>query len=92
MDKLKTCLFWDTESGFGHLRGRALGFELLLTALTLKPPNSKLLVAEWIHFTLFGIISPTVRTKSIHFLGLMNSATKNFTPKPYVRREAFCIP
>ena len=34
------------------------------------------LVAEWIHFTLFGIISPTIKTKSVHVLELMNSATK----------------
>ena len=25
------------------------------------------LVAEWIHFTLFGIISPTVKLKSVLF-------------------------
>ena len=34
------------------------------------------LVAEWIHFTLFGKILPTYKTKSVDFLGLMNSATK----------------
>ena len=37
-------------------------------------PQTFILVAEWIHFTLFGIISPTIRPK-VHFLGLMNSAT-----------------
>ena len=31
----------------------------------------KVLVAEWIHFTLF-------KTKSVHFGGLMNSATKTW--------------
>ena len=35
-----------------------------------------LLVDEWIHFTLFGIILPTIKTKRVHFWGLMNSATK----------------
>ena len=33
------------------------------------------LVAEWMHFTLSGIILPTIKLK-VHFLGLMNSATK----------------
>ena len=33
------------------------------------------LVAQWIHFTLFGIITHS-KTKSVNFLGLMNSATK----------------
>ena len=36
-----------------------------------------LLVAEWIHFTLFGIILPTIKLKVYTILGgLMNSATK----------------
>ena len=34
------------------------------------------LVAEWIHFTLFGIILPTIKLKAYAFWGLMNSATK----------------
>ena len=34
----------------------------------------KTLVAEWIHFTLFGIISPTIKLKVYAFGGLMNSA------------------
>ena len=36
-----------------------------------------LFVAEWIHFTLFGINNIThYETRSVHFLGLMNSAFK----------------
>ena len=35
-----------------------------------------ILVAEWIHFTLFGIRLPTVKLKVYTFGGLMNSATK----------------
>ena len=31
-------------------------------------------VAEWIHFTLVGIILPSI--KAVYTLGLMNSATK----------------
>ena len=35
------------------------------------PANSKLsLVAEWIHFTLFGIILPTIEVKVYTFGGL----------------------
>ena len=34
------------------------------------------IVAEWIHFTLFGIIVPTIKLKMYPFWGLMNSATK----------------
>ena len=34
------------------------------------------LVAEWIHFTLFWIILPTIKLKVYTFGGLMNSATK----------------
>ena len=34
------------------------------------------LVAEWIHFTLFGIILPTIKRKVYTFGGFMNSATK----------------
>ena len=33
------------------------------------------LVAEWIHFTLFGIILPTIKLKVYTFWWLMNSAT-----------------
>ena len=29
------------------------------------------------YFTLFGILLPTTKTKSVYFLGLMNSATKD---------------
>ena len=41
------------------------------------------LVAEWIHFTLFGILLPTThyKTESLHFWGLMNSATKILYPQ-----------
>ena len=34
------------------------------------------LVAEWIHFTLLGIIRPTLKQKVYTFGGLMNSATR----------------
>ena len=35
------------------------------------------LVAEWIHFTLFGIILPTMKLKVYTFgVGLMNSGTQ----------------
>ena len=34
------------------------------------------LVAEWIHFTLFGDNNTHYKTDSVHCLGLMNSATK----------------
>ena len=43
--------------------------------------NVVILVAEWIHFTHFGIILP-YKTESVHFLGLMNSATKSSSPLP----------
>ena len=33
-------------------------------------------LAEWIHFTLFWDIITHYKTESVHFLGLMNSATK----------------
>ena len=36
----------------------------------------RFLVAEWIQFTLFGILSPTIKLKVCTFGGLMNSATK----------------
>ena len=39
-------------------------------------PERVPLVAEWIHFILLGIILPTIKVESVHFLGLMNSATK----------------
>ena len=34
------------------------------------------LVAEWIQFTLLGIILPTIKPKVYTFWGLMNSATR----------------
>ena len=34
------------------------------------------LIAEWIHFTLFWIIPPTIKLKVYTFGGLMNSATR----------------
>ena len=37
---------------------------------------TEFLVAEWIHFTLFGMVSPTINPKVYTFGGLMNSATK----------------
>ena len=39
-------------------------------------PNIIVLVAEWIHFTLVGIILPTIKLKVRTLGGLMNSATK----------------
>ena len=36
----------------------------------------KALVAEWIHFTVFGAILPTIELKVYAFWGLVNSATK----------------
>ena len=39
-------------------------------------PKPILLVAEWAHFTLFGILYSPVELKVYTFLGLMNSATK----------------
>ena len=50
-----------------------------------------LLVAEWIHFTLFGIILPTIKLKVYTFWGLMNSATK-MHPKPYTLNRSKYIP
>ena len=38
------------------------------------------LVAGQIHFTLFGIILPTIKLKVYTFLGLVNSATKSRFP------------
>ena len=38
------------------------------------------LVAEWIHFILFGILLPTRKLKVYTFGGLMNSATKLHCP------------
>ena len=44
----------------------------------------KILVAERIHFRLFGIILPTIKLKVYTFGGLMNSATKyNRKPSSY---------
>ena len=43
-----------------------------------------LLVAEWIHFTLFGIILPTVTLQVYTFGGLMNSAAKNWDYPTYL--------
>ena len=36
----------------------------------------RVLVAEWIHYTLFGIELPTIKLKVYTFGGLLNSATK----------------
>ena len=36
------------------------------------------LVADWIHFTLFEIILPTIKLKVYTFGGLRSSATKMF--------------
>ena len=38
----------------------------------------KVLVVEWIHFTLFGIILPTIKLKVCTAGALMNSATKKY--------------
>ena len=43
------------------------------------------LVAEWIHFTLFGIVLPTLKPKVYTFGGLMNSATKYTREFVFVR-------
>ena len=37
-------------------------------------------VEGWIHFTLFGIILPTIKLKVYTFWGLMNSAIKVLSP------------
>ena len=36
----------------------------------------RVLVAEWIHYTFFGIELPTIKLKVYTFWGLLNSATK----------------
>ena len=41
-----------------------------------RPSNIPDLVAEWIHFTLFVIVLPTIKLKVCTFWGLMNPATK----------------
>ena len=38
----------------------------------------RILVAGWMHFTLFGIIFPTIKLKVYTCWGLMNSATKEW--------------
>ena len=57
---------------------------IIVRHLVFGVPN---LVAEWIHFTLFGIILPTIKLK-VYTFGLMNSATKpkrdlNFENHPF---------
>ena len=51
------------------------------------------LVAEWIHFTLLGrILTHYNKTESVHFLGLVNSATKiikNSEPSCRILGESF---
>ena len=51
-------------------------------------PYTLNLVAEWIHFTLFGIILATIILKVYTFWGLMNSATK-YTLKPQTQNLEF---
>ena len=53
----------------------SLGFRLRSLVLERHDPETHL-VAEWIHFTLFGIILPTIKLKVYTSGGLMNSATK----------------
>ena len=43
----------------------------------------ELFVAEWIHFTLLGIILPTLKLKVYTFLGLMNAASRNWSILAY---------
>ena len=51
--------------------------EAVIVALLICPCGSPLdLVAEWVHFTLFRDNITHSKTKSVHFWGLMNSATK----------------
>ena len=66
---------------FGLCPGWLLpGVRWLRRALLLRRPkrlkDAEDLVAEWIHFTLFGIIVPTIKLKVQAFGGIMNSATK----------------
>ena len=57
----------------------------------LKEPATSGLVAEWMHFTLVWIIPPTLKNKSVDFLGLMNSATKTVsTSEEYVALLGGC--
>ena len=48
-----------------------------MTSLVVVSVMIRIFVAEWIHFTHVGIILPT-KTKSVNFLGLMDSATKGY--------------
>ena len=52
----------------------------LLRFFTERTALSRYLEAEWIHFTHFGIILLVThyKTESVHFLGLMISATKYY--------------
>ena len=66
-------LFWHSFFSMFGLRDREGSNNFLHTTTNLHNPY---LVAEWIHFTLFGDNMTHYKTESVHFLGLMNSATK----------------
>ena len=65
-----------------ELRARDVGglSENERLALRVQVLIQYILVAEWLHFTLLGIILPTIKLKVYTFRGLMNSATKIVYP------------
>ena len=83
--------------GFGGLGFRVyFGFESLSKQKpkpNLQPqirnpvgPGAKALVVEWIHLKIFWVNNTHYKAKSVHLLGLMNSATK----KPSKEKPCTC--
>ena len=62
-------LLWCLKKAFRSKRGLPL-FKEFSSAETLPSLTHEYLVAEWIHFTLFGIILPTIKLKVYIFWGL----------------------
>ena len=60
-----------------HEAGRVSGLRVKVGSLCSgRSSHASDLVAEWIHFALFGIILHTIKLDVHTFWGLMNSATK----------------
>ena len=68
---------WALGFGFMSSPEKSIRKQLNPNWVGIEGLGFRYVVAEWIHFTLFGIILPTLKLKVCTFGGLMNLATKD---------------
>ena len=80
----RTCSVVEVRTGFKLTSGSGKPTKPSKCSWNGKRPENS--AAEWIHFTLLGIILTTIKLKIVHFLGLMNSQVRKSYCSPHITR------